>query len=157
MKFLLLLLTLFSTQLFARGFVETQFQYAKNINGQNHFSIEWNESEKLVEINMKLKLTNYRVDWHKGGFKLDKAHSAYISFPEMNDECRLEHPKSRIPDYDTTPDAITKIKIRLHGEDCKELMEYYKLYGVVISFYKVPSLADVEVTQVVRLYIVDTP
>lgn len=156
MKTLILLVTIFSTQLFARGFVEAQFQYAKN-ETQKHFQFKWNEEGQYVVVSMRLKLSNYRSDWHDGGFKLDKAHSAYISFPEMDDRCKLEHPIGRIPNYTTNRNYITEITYKLHGEACKELVDLYALYGVVISFYRVPSLNDLVTTEVVRLYLTDYP
>lgn len=157
MKVFALLLTLFSTQIFARGFVEAQFTYAKNIDNQEHFEFNWNENEKTVDINMRLQLANFRSDWHTGGFKLDKAHSAFISFPEMDDTCKLVHPMSRIPDYAVNPNAVTELSYKLKGSGCKELVQYYRLFGVVISFYRVPSLDDSEVTEVVRMFLVDAP
>ena len=154
---ILLLSLLLSTLSIAqdRGFTESQLVYAKE-RGQTHFSLEWDEEKQVASISHQFNLTNYREDWHSGGFNLSKASTGRIVFPNVEGDCKLTDVEGMIP-HSPAGKKRGHLNYKLAGPDCALFLDLYKLFGVTLTLYEVPSLDDTIFTPVVRIFFMDAP
>ncbi|MBT4761087.1 MAG: hypothetical protein HOO06_05255 [Bdellovibrionaceae bacterium] len=153
-RFFLLLVILFSFSLQARGFVEAQIVYDKQVGSANHFVASWDLEAQQATIEMKVVLTNYEKSWHEGGFNLSNSKKRYINFPEPGPNCHVAEITGKI---DPLQAKGSYIKIILKGSACGAELAYYQLMDVALTFYDVPSLDEKLITPVVRVLIIDAP
>ena len=138
-----------------RGFVEAQFQYDRKSKEAKQQEVLWDEQTQTATLTFWVRLSNFKSEWHMGGFDLDLARSAYVTEPTHAASCKLASYGGVIVKGDYVKPS--RIQFQLQGKKCKESLELYNLWGSSITFYDVPSLDKEHFTRTVRVYIADAP
>ena len=119
------------------------------------FSYDWNEDSKTLNMKMGFYWSNYRKDWHKCGFDLTNSLKVYFTFPELPPQCEVVDYKGQ---FDSNGGSQSYLNVKMQGERCDEVVEYFYLLDASATFYQVPFLdksCELEPTEVLRLVIYD--
>lgn len=155
MRFLTIMAVLFGFSLTAqaRDFVEAQVQYTFDSNQEKQLTRLWDGDAQQGAIIMKVSLSNYREDWHQGGFVVSDNNSPYVSWPELAD-CKPYNFKGKIVPLYMNEESY--LSFELKGPACGNFINIYNYFGVTISFYDVDSADNSNHTSVLRVFVNDT-
>lgn len=142
-----------SSNLYARDFAEAQVQYITDSEDNKILKRNWDESSHHGSIYIKVRLSNYREDWHLGGFSISDLNRPYISWPELGADCKVFKFKGHI--LPPLADSESYLTFQLKGPSCERFINIFNYFGVTISFYEVKSITDDQHTRVLRLFIND--
>ena len=142
-------------------FVEAQMKYSVEQNGNKkatkNFAYQWNVESQELSLKLGFNWYSYRADWHQCGFDLTNAHKMYFSFPELPLGCEVVETKGAI--YPKSElDRKSFVNVKMKGESCESVVDYFYLLDVSISFYEVPFTSEncsLEPTRVLRVVIYD--
>ena len=124
-------------------------------DGSKGFAMKFDEASHTLRVGMLFEYMNFNEDWHAGGFDLTKAYRRFIDFPELGRGCKMSGLAGRLSGQATG--GHNYINMEFKGEGCRAAADGFRIEGMSLAFYGVPSLDQRPGAAVVRVVVRDSP